>query len=86
LRPTPVAAGQQTVFEKLAARLRPNTQTCESLSAAVVSLRAAASGLGLSENARGYDLNTVTDNSMRCATIYETVGGTIFLDVRGPSH
>jgi hypothetical protein len=86
LRPTPVAAGQQTVFEKLAARLRPITQTCESLSAAVVSLRAAASGLGLSENARGYDLNTVTDNSMRCATIYETVGGTIFLDVRGPSH
>ena len=31
-----------------------------------------------------YDLNTVTDNSMRCASIYETVGGTIFLTVRGP--
>ena len=26
------------------------------------------------------------DNSLRCASIYETVGGTIFLTVRGPSR
>lgn len=71
---------------ELAHRLRPLTQSCKSLPAAVASVRAAASGLGLSESARGYDLNTATDNSMRCASIYETVGGTIFLTVRGPRH
>ena len=82
----PVATGSQTVFEKLAARLQPMTRHCQSLPAAVASVRATASSLGLSESARGYDLNTVKDNSMRCASIYETVGGTIFLTVRGPRH
>ncbi len=81
----PGATGPKTVFEKLAVELQPVTKSCESLPAAVSSVRAAASSLGLSESARGYDLNTVTDNSMRCASIYETVGGTIFLTVRGPS-
>ena len=84
LSPGPVAGEPTTVFEKLAVMLRPLTQKCESLPAAVASVRATASDLGLSESARGYDLNTVTDNSMRCASIYETVGGTIFLTVRGP--
>ena len=74
----------ETAFEKLAAKLRPLTQSCESLPAAIRAVRAAASALGLSESARGYDLNTVTDSSMRCASIYETVGGTIFLTLRGP--
>ena len=69
---------------ELAHKLRPIAQSCESLPAAVTSVRTAASGLGLSESASGYDLNTATDNSMRCASIYETVGGTIFLTVRGP--
>lgn len=81
---SPVATESKTVFEKLAAKLQPVTKRCESLPAAVASARATASSLGLSESARGYDLNTVTDNSMRCASIYETVGGTIFLTVRGP--
>jgi hypothetical protein len=85
---SPVATGPKTVFEKLAAKLQPVTQSCESLPAAVASVRATASSLGLSqappEAVQTYDLNTVTDNSMRCASIYETVGGTIFLTVRGP--
>ena len=81
---SPVATGPKTVFEKLAVKLQPVTKSCKSLPAAVSSVRATASSLGLSESARGYDLNTVTDNSMRCASIYETVGGTIFLTVRGP--
>jgi hypothetical protein len=71
---------------ELADRLRPLTRSCESLPAAVASVRAAAGNLGLSESARTYDLNAVTDNSLRCASIYETVGGTIFLTVRGPSR
>jgi hypothetical protein len=79
------SAGPETTFQKLADKLRPLARSCRSLPAAVASIRAAASGLGLSEAARGYDLNAVTDNSVRCASVYETVGGTIFLTVRGPS-
>jgi len=71
---------------KLADKLRPITRSCESLPAAVASVRAAAGRLGLSESARTYELNAVTDSSLRCAAIYETVGGTIFLTVRGPSR
>jgi hypothetical protein len=85
LIPVDVPTGSETTHQKLAEKLQPLTQSCESLPSAVASVRAAASGLGLSESARGYDLNTVTDNSVRCASIYETVGGTIFLTLRGPS-
>lgn len=86
LIPTAVATGRATTFETLAGKLRPLTKSCMSLPAAVASVRAAATGLGLSESARTYELNAVTDNSLHCASIYETVGGTIFLTVRGPSH
>jgi hypothetical protein len=86
LMPTGIPSGlPATTFEKLAARLRPVTRKCTSLPAALASVRAVARHLGLQENARGYDLNATTDNSMPCASIYETVGGTIFLTVRGPS-
>lgn len=84
LIPTAVATGPTTTFETLADRLRPLTRSCMSLPAAVTSVRAAATSLGLSESARTYELNAVTDNSLRCASIYETVGGTTFLTVRGP--
>lgn len=79
------AAGPKTVFQKLADKLRPLTHTCASLSTAAASVRAAANSLGMSEGARTYQLQAVTDTSARCATVYETVGGTIFLTVRGPS-
>jgi hypothetical protein len=78
-------AGPSSTVQKLADKLRPITQSCESLPNAVASVRAAASDLGLAESARTYDLNAVTDNSMRCASVYETVGGAIFLTVRGPT-
>ena len=84
----PVATGPETEFEKLAVKLQPVAQSCESLPAAIAAVRAAASSLGLSQappvTVQSYDLNAVTDNSMRCASIYETVGGTIFLTLRGP--
>jgi hypothetical protein len=86
LIPTAVATGPDGTFEKLADKLRPLTQTCQSLQAAAAAVRSAASDLGLSESARTYELNTVTDGSLRCASIYETVGGTIFLTVRGPAQ
>ena len=74
-----VPTGHDTAVQKLADRLRPITRECRSLPAAVASVRRAAQGLT-------YNLNAVEDNSLRCAAIYETVGGTIFLTVRGPSH
>jgi hypothetical protein len=83
LIPVGVAPGPEATFEKLAGKLRPITQSCESLPAAVASVRSAATSLGLSELAKTYELNTVTDKSLRCASIYETVGGTIFITVRG---
>jgi hypothetical protein len=84
LLPTSVATGTQTTFERLAGKLRPLTKSCVSLPAAVASVRATAAGLGLSESARTYELDAVADNSLRCTSIYETVGGTIFLTLRGP--
>ncbi len=78
------ATGPETTFEKLADKLRPVAKRCQSLPSAVASVRAAAGDLGLSESARTYELDAVTDNSLRCAAIYETVGGTIFVNVRGP--
>jgi hypothetical protein len=79
------AADHETTFRKLADKLRPLTQRCESLPVAVASVRAEAAELGLSESNRTYELGAVEDDSLRCASIYETVGGTIFLTVRGPS-
>jgi hypothetical protein len=86
LIPTAVATRPETTFETLAGKLQPLTKSCVSLPAALVSVRAAATGLGLSESARTYELNAVTDNSLRCSSIYETVGGTIFVTVRGPTR
>jgi hypothetical protein len=86
LIPVAVATGApETTFEQLADKLRPLTQSCPSLPQTVSSVRSAASELGLSESARTYELNAVTDNSLHCASIYETVGGTIFITIRGPS-
>jgi hypothetical protein len=84
LIPVGVATRPKTPFEKLADKLRPLTRSCRSLPAAVAAVRVAASSLGLSESARTYELNAVRDSSLRCASIYETVGGTIFVTVRGP--
>ena len=57
----------------------------EASEGAVAAVRSATEEFGLSESARTYDLNAVKDDSLRCASIYETVGGTIFLTIRGPS-
>ena len=81
-----VPSGASERPAQLAAKLRPIARQCQSLPAAVASVRNAANSLGLSESAKTYELNAVTDNSMRCASIYETVGGTIFLTVRGPTR
>ncbi len=71
--------------EKLAVKLRSIAQGCESLDATAQQVRSAANELGLSEDARQYELTKVRDASARCTTIYENVGGTIFLILRGPA-
>jgi hypothetical protein len=79
LIPTDRPGRPETPFQKLAARLRPIAARCETLPNAVAAVRAAAAGLP-------YQLNPVEDDSLRCASIYETVGGTIFLTVRGATR
>ena len=85
LIPSEAQTGPQTaLFAKLADKLRPITQSCERLPAAVAAANEAATSVGLSAGAKTYELNAVTDNTLRCASVYETVGGTIFITVRGP--
>lgn len=77
------------VPKELAEKLQPATQSCLSLPAAAAAVRAAGDSLGLSPappiTVDSYNLETVPDSSLRCASIVETVGGTIFVTVRGPS-
>ncbi len=74
---------------RLANGLRPLTKECSSLSAMRAAVEQTASSLGLSQTANGsrnYVLNATEDDTMRCSTLYETVGGTIDLVLRGPAH
>jgi hypothetical protein len=74
---------------KLADSLRPLTQECLSLSAMENEVVQRATALGMSqtvENASNYQLKTVKDDTMRCATVTESVTGTAYVIVRGPVH
>jgi hypothetical protein len=70
-------------FMRLAQRLR-QLSGCDSVDALARQVRAAASELGLSEAAKDYELTTVAGPG-HCAVVHETVGGTIFLTIRGPN-
>jgi hypothetical protein len=73
---------------QLANSLRPLTQECLSLPAMkrAVEQRAADAGMSKTvEDAHDYELNSTEDATMRCATVYETVGGTTDVIVRGPA-
>jgi hypothetical protein len=69
-------------YEKLAAKLR-QLSGCRSAHALTRQVRAAAEDLGLSEAAHEFILTEVAADGP-CAVVHETVGGTIFLTVRGP--
>jgi hypothetical protein len=73
-------------FERLAVELRSIAQDCAPLDATARRVRSAAGALGLSADANEYELTEVKDDSVPCTTIYENVGGTIFLILRGPSN
>lgn len=74
---------------QLADSLRPLTQECLSLSAMVNEVEQRATALGMSqtvENASNYQLKTVTDETLRCASVTESVTGTTYVIVRGPAQ
>lgn len=84
LRTTPDLPPGNEPFRMLATRLRPIARECLPLAKAAARVRAEADALGLDSAKRDYQLATVTD-ARRCTTIHETVGGTIFLTLRGPA-
>ncbi len=75
---------------RLATNLRPLTKTCLSLPAMRNAVEQQASRLGLSPEPpatrTSYELNAIKDDKQRCASLYETVEGTINLILRGPAH
>ena len=75
---------------RLAASLRPLTKTCLSLPAMGRAVEQRASQLGLSPEPpatkASYVLHSSPDDRLRCTSLYETVGGTINLILRGPPH
>jgi hypothetical protein len=73
---------------RLADSLRPLTDECLSLSAMKSEVVQRATSIGMSqtvEDAHNYKLSSTRDDTMRCATVYETVGGTTDVIVRGPA-
>lgn len=75
---------------RLATNLRPLTKTCLSLPAMRSFVEQRASQLGLSPEPpatrTSYVLDTSQNDKLRCTSLYETVGGTINLILRGPTH
>jgi hypothetical protein len=84
LRTTPNAPEGHEPFRVLAARLRDIASDCLPLAEASRRVGAAARRLGLDPGANEYHLAQVPA-VRRCTTIHETVGGTIFLTLRGPA-
>jgi hypothetical protein len=77
-------ADPAAAYERLAVKLREIAEDCGSLDATARQVRAAAAELGLSEEVREYQVTEIRDVAARCTTIYENVGGTIFIILRGP--
>jgi len=77
-------ASPDAPYDLLAAKLR-SVRGCMTLDAATRQVRSAAGELGLTEAAHDYQLTVVPDKDARCATITESVGGTISLILRGPA-
>ena len=75
--------------QQLATSLRALTKRCLSLPTMQSQAEQRATKLGMSQTATGehnYQLNATQDNTRRCTTLYETVGGTTDLILRGPAN
>jgi hypothetical protein len=74
---------------QLADSLRPLTNECLSLPAMKSEVEQRATSVGMSqtvENDHNYRLTATEDDTMRCATVTESVTGTTNVVVRGPAH
>ena len=74
--------------QQLADSLRPLTQQCLSLAAMKSEVFQRATALGMSPtfgDARNYVVRAVEDDTLRCATVTESVTGTAYVIVRGPT-
>jgi hypothetical protein len=72
------------LFRSLARSLRSVSGTCQDLPATADRVHAIARRLGFSAPA-GLELDKVTVPSATCTSIYEDVGGTIVVTLRGPA-
>ena len=68
----------------LAGRLRTDRDQCWDLSTAAAHVRADASELGIPDS--NVQITEVPRAAARCSVIHETVGGKIFIVLRGPSR
>lgn len=83
-----VAQTASSPQRQLATVLRPLTKECLSLAAMQTEVEREAGTLGFAQTAAGdhsYQLTAVRDDSLRCTALYETVGGTVELVLRGPA-
>jgi hypothetical protein len=69
-------------YVKLAARLRSLSTECMPLDAMARRVRSIADELGISE---AVQLTEISEDDAACTTVTETVGGAIFLVLRGPA-
>lgn len=74
----------QSIPVQLAKKLQGISAVCQSLADATKSVEQAAASLGLSQTNSTYELSAVKED-IACTRIYESVGGTIFLVLRGPN-
>jgi hypothetical protein len=72
-------------YMKLAVRLRTLAQECLPLKAMTERVRSIADELGISETRNEVQLTEVIEHDAPCTTITETVGGSIFVVLRGPA-
>jgi len=74
-----------TQYSKLAARLRSLSTGCMSLDAMTQRVGSILDDLDISEAGNEVQLTEIREHGEPCATVTETVGGSIFLVVRGPA-
>lgn len=86
---TPGNGYANSLLRQFATSLRPLTQQCLSLPQMKSEVEQRASSLGMSQTAtdeHNYRLVATEDDTMRCTTLYDNVGGSQDLILRGPAQ
>jgi hypothetical protein len=79
------AMPSDTQYSKLASRLRSLSTECMPLDVMADRVGSILDELGISEAGNEVQLTEIPENDAPCATVTETVGGSIFLVLRGPA-